>query len=316
MTDFIRTPANPPPPGGEIVEFLAADGVGLRAAVFERAGARGGVLVAPGRVEFIEKYFEVVSDLMARGFSAAVLDWRGQGRSGRMLAAAERGHVRDFADYRADLRLFTEDIARKRLKGPLVLMTHSMGGAPALQLLADGYDAFAAAILCAPMTRLFADPFMRGFARIMADAACTVGAGGQTLVGVKEHSMTFEGNVLTSDRGRHARFRQLQEAAPDAVVRDPTYGWLKAANAAMSDLHRPGRFAKLTTPTLIVSAEHDHLVDSGDHAFIAQQSPLIERVVIKGALHEIMMEQDPIRAAYWQSVDDFLARKLPATTAV
>lgn len=264
-----------------------------------------------GRSEFIEKYFEVIDELMARGFSVATMDWRGQGLSARLLPVSLKGHITDFGAYRADLRLFTERIAQKRFAGPLVLMTHSMGGAPALQLLADGYDAFAAAVLCAPMTRLFADPLKRAFATVMTSAACALGASRQSILGVKEHSLQFEGNVLTSDPARHARFRELQAAAPSAIIREPTYGWLKAAGDAMDDLHRPGRFAAMKTPTLIVSAENDYLVDSNDHAVLDSRSPLIERALIKGALHEIMMETDQYRAAFWDAVDGFLNARLP-----
>jgi lysophospholipase len=311
MADFIRIPQNPAPPGGEAFEFMAADGAKLRAAVFNAANARGGVVLMSGRSEFIEKYFEVVGELLARKFSVALMDWRGQGLSARLLPVPVKGHITDFGAYRADLRLFTEQVVKKRFVGaPLVLMTHSMGGAPALQLLGDGYDAFDAAVLCAPMTRLFANPVKRAYARIASSIACALGASRQSILGVKEHSMQFEGNILTTDRRRHDRFRELQSAAPNAVILEPTYGWLKAAIEAMADLHRPGRFAALKTPTLIVSAENDRLVDSDDHAYLASQSPLIERVLIKGALHEIMMESDPYRDRYWEAVDSFLAAKL------
>jgi alpha-beta hydrolase superfamily lysophospholipase len=40
---------------------------------------RGSVVVSPGRSEPIEKYFEVVQDLLDRGFVVLVHDWRGQG---------------------------------------------------------------------------------------------------------------------------------------------------------------------------------------------------------------------------------------------
>lgn len=310
MADFIRIPGNPAPPGGEAIDFAAADGAKLRAAVFETENARGGVVLMAGRSEFIEKYFEVIGELMARGFSVAAMDWRGQGLSARLLPISVKGHITDFGAYRADLRLFTEEVAKKRFRQPLVLMTHSMGGAPALQLLADGYDAFSAAVLCAPMTQLFASPLKRAYARAASSIACALGASRQCIPGVKEHSLQFEANILTSDRRRHDRFRELQAAAPNAIIREPTYGWLKAATEAMADLHRPGRFAALKTPVLIVSAENDRLVDSKDHAYLATQSPLIERVLIKGALHEIMMESDEHRAAFWAAVDGFLAEKL------
>lgn len=249
-------------------------------------------------------------ELQGRGFAVATFDWRGQGLSERLLPVRERGYIPDFGVYRADLRLFTEEIARKRFAGPYVLLTHSMGGTPALQLLADGYDAFAAAVLCAPMTRLFRNPVKGALVRALAGSACSLGAARQPVLAVKEHSLQFEGNALTSDRTRHKRFRLLQEAAPDAVIREPTYGWLNAASEAMADLHRPDRFARLKTPVLIVSAERDELVDSTDHALLAARSPLIERTLIKDALHEILMEREEFRRAFWAAFDAFVAPRI------
>ena len=46
---------------------------------------RGTVVVLGGRAEFIEKYFEVIGELLARDFAVAALDWRGQGGSARRL---------------------------------------------------------------------------------------------------------------------------------------------------------------------------------------------------------------------------------------
>jgi lysophospholipase len=309
VADFIRIPTNLAP-RGEALDFKAADGARLRAAVFPADNARGGVVLMAGRSEFIEKYFEVVNDLLKRGLSVATMDWRGQGLSERLLPISTKGHITDFGAYRADLRLFTEEVARKRFSGPLFLVTHSMGGLPALQLLADGYDVFDAAVLSAPMTRLFADPLKGAYARVMANIACSLGASRQSILGVKEHSLKFEGNVLTSDRTRHTRFRELQEAAPNATLREPTYGWLKAAIDAIDDVHKPDRFAKIKTPVLIVSAENDHLVDSSDHPLLASRSPLIKVTTVKGSLHEILMESDQYRNAFWTAFDAFIEPRL------
>lgn len=238
------------------------------------------------------------------------MDWRGQGLSERLLPVREKGHIRDFGVFRADLQRFTQEIVRARLPGPYILVTHSMGGVPALQILADGDETYAAAVFCAPMTRLFAGPLRRIGMRLVAQAATQIGLSRYAIPGVKEHSMAFEGNNLTSDLARHTRFRDLQSAAPKATIREPTYGWIRAATEAMDDLHRPGRFANLKTPTLIVSAENDRLVRSSDHQWLARRSPLIECVTIKGALHEILMERDEIRDRFWTAFESFVTPKL------
>ena len=270
------------------------------------------MLLLGGRCEFMEKYFETVRDCHARGFAVASMDWRGQGLSARALKDARKGHIEDFHQYKADLSLFMDRIVAERLPPPYILMAHSMGGAPVLQLLADGDARFAAAVLSAPMTRIAATggAALARAARLIADGAKNLGFGAAALPGQEPGSFVFDGNALTSDRARHRRFADLQTAAPEAVVAAPTFAWVAAALAACDDLHRPGRFGALNTPVLIVSAERDRLVQSEAHARLADENPLIHRVEIKGALHELLMERDEIRAAFWRAADGFLAKHL------
>lgn len=238
------------------------------------------------------------------------MDWRGQGLSERLLPVREKGHIRDFGVFRSDLKRFVEEVVRVRLPGPLILLAHSMGAVPSLQLLADGDESFCAAVLSAPMTRLFDRLAKRLGVRLFAEAASRFGLSRYAIAGTKEYSMAFEGNILTTDRERHERFRALQSAAPNAMIREPTYGWLRAATEAMDDLHKQNRFANLKTPTLLISAGSDHLVRSSDHARLAARSPLIECISIKGALHEIMMERDEIREKFWRAFDEFVEPKI------
>lgn len=293
-----------------MVEFRGVDGGLLRAALFSSPGARATAVLLTGRSEFIEKYFEVITDLQRRGLAVASMDWRGQGMSERLLPVREKGHIQDFGVFRSDLQVFVAEIVKKRLPGPIVVLAHSMGGLPVLQMLADGDRSFCAAVLCAPMTRLFDGLFHRIGVRLIAQAATRIGLSRHSIVGVKEHSMAFEGNFLTTDRARHERFRELQSAAPNATIREPTYGWIRAATEAMDDLHRPGRFQNLNTPTLIISAESDHFVRTSDHKWIASQSELITGVTVKGALHEILMERDELRNQFWSDFDAFVEPRL------
>lgn len=316
MSEFIRIPDNPAPAGGEVFCLETADGAQLRSAIFPVENARGAVVLLNGRCEFIEKYFEVIEDLRARGLSVATMDWRGQGLSSRLLPAAEKGHIDDFKTYVSDLRLLMEQVAKTNFTGPYILMTHSMGGAPALQLLAEGYEGFAGAILCAPMTRFFANPVMRLYARLASGSACRLGASRQSVLGVKEYSLEFEGNALTSDRTRHTRFLELQTAAPNAIIRSPTYGWLKAATDSIDELHKPGRLNGIHVPVRIISAERDLLIDHTDHEELADAYEKIDCITIKGALHEILMERDELRDQYWKAFDEFTEPLLaPSQTA-
>ena len=82
-----------------------------------------------GRAEFIEKYFETVRDLRARGFAVATFDWRGQGLSDRALADRHKGYVRNFSEYATDLEAFMEQVVLPDCPPPIFALGHSMGGA-------------------------------------------------------------------------------------------------------------------------------------------------------------------------------------------
>src|SRR6202045_2949464 len=100
---LISIPANPVPEGVATAMLKTPDGVSIRYARWEPpSGRKGTVCIFQGRTEFIEKYFELVRDLRARGFAVATLDWRGQGLSDRMLREPSKGHISNFAKYAID----------------------------------------------------------------------------------------------------------------------------------------------------------------------------------------------------------------------
>ena len=98
--NLVSIPANPVPDDVVTGTLKTPDGVSLRFARWAPPpGRKGTVCLFPGRAEFIEKYFETVRDLRARGFAVAMLDWRGQGLSERALRNPLRGYVRSFDRY-------------------------------------------------------------------------------------------------------------------------------------------------------------------------------------------------------------------------
>src|SRR3990170_1819001 len=84
--NLVSIPANPVPEDVVTGVLKTPDGISLRFARWAPPpGRKGTVCLFPGRAEFIEKYFETVRDLRARGFAVAALDWRGQGGSQRLI---------------------------------------------------------------------------------------------------------------------------------------------------------------------------------------------------------------------------------------
>src|SRR6202795_1713512 len=109
--DLVATPKTPIPLGASTGYIEVRKGIRLRFASWQSVlrERRGTVCIFPGRTEFIEKYFEVVGELRRRGFAVAVLDWRGQGGSSRLLGNSLKGHGRDFADYEDEVGRFMNE---------------------------------------------------------------------------------------------------------------------------------------------------------------------------------------------------------------
>ncbi|MEO1135248.1 MAG: alpha/beta hydrolase [Pseudomonadota bacterium] len=305
MTGFIDIPGNEPPAGASVETIAGPDGAPLRAAFFPIDQARGTVLLLTGWSEFIEKYIETVHDLQARGFNVAMMDWRGQGLSDRQAVreCKWQGYFRILSD---DLAHFFENHVKPRFDGPYILMTHSMGGMPALMLLSTGYEGFSRAVLSAPLTKLFPDP-QDAILRAVANAASNLGLARSETARGRDHADVFEGNIFTSDKRRHAMFRDLKLAEPKAASASPTYGWVNAAFKASKAIHAPGALTGIKVPVLIISAGGEKQIDGADHHTIADASDMVSCTLIPGALHEIMMERDSIRDQFFKAFDDFVA---------
>jgi lysophospholipase len=116
----------------------------------------------------------------------------------------------------------------------------------------------------------------------------------------------FAGNILTSDPVRYARNAAVLEAEPDLGLGGPTVTWCDAAFRAMHAMHEPSYPARIRQPILIVAAGRDSIVSN---AAIEQFAMLLRagsHLVVVGAQHEILMEQDRYRSQFWAAFDAFV----------
>lgn len=289
--------------------FVGRAGARLRWGHWPVTGsARGTVVLLPGRAEFIEKYAtEVVGELLQRGWDVLAFDWRGQGLSDRSLPDRHKGDIDDFATYDADFAAFLDQVVRPLARPPVLALAHSMGGHIVLRALAEsGPGPFAAALLSAPMTGLKHEGLLRAVLAVTRGAWLAPrylpGGGPFDPAGHR-----FPGNVLTHDPRRFAFTPQWFAADPRLALGGPTFGWARAALRSLDRLRQPGFLERLDLPLLILSAADDTLVDPGSHAPVAARLPRGRCRPIAGARHEILMETDPVRAAFWQAFDGFAA---------
>jgi lysophospholipase len=307
--DIFPTPDNPAPPGAIVSPVRTADDILLRVVRWVPEGEPlGTVAIFQGRTEFIEKYFEVAGELLARGFVVVAMDSRGHGLSDRDLRDARKGHVDDFAFYERDLDALHQQVLQFLCPQPWFAIGHSMGGAILLAQARAGRSPFARMVLSAPMIDIHGLRVPR-LVRALAEALDMVGLGtafvpGGSRIGVQERA--FEGNVLTSDPARFARTAGILKAAPQLGLGDPTVGWLNAAFRLMDEFSDPEYPRRTFTPALVFGAGADRVVSTLALERFATRLKVGRLIIIPDSRHEILMERDHIRAQFWAAFDAFI----------
>ena len=300
-------------PPAQLGTLTAHDGFPLRTIVWPAppVGRRGTVVLLQGRAEFIEKYGETVGNLRARGFAVYALDWRGQGRSGRVLKNPRKGHVVSYDDYLRDFDLFLERLVIPEAPRPIVVLAHSMGGHIVLRHRAE-HDTRAAPYfaegiaLSAPMVDILMTPAERALGAVLTVAAMSVGLRNQYVPVRGAFPPPYDGNPLTRDRGRYERMETLMRENPALAIDWPTVGWLAATRRSVAILRGRGYPERIGTPVLMISAAADRVVSNTAQARLAARLPDCRLETIPGSRHEPLMETDDVRARVFALFDAFV----------
>jgi lysophospholipase len=307
---LISIPANPVPDNYVTGTLKTPDGVNLRFARWHPpAGRRGTVCLFQGRSEWIEKYFETVRDLRARGFAVATLDWRGQGLSDRALSDRRKGYVRSFAEYDTDLETFMREIVLPDCPPPIFALAHSTGASILLRAAHRGRRWFDRMVLTAPLIALGGVDYSMGTGPILMRIMRMAGFGAmyvpKTDTSIVE-SRPFVGNILTSDPVRYARNAAILEAEPLLALGAPTVAWVDSAFRAMAEMQQRSYPARIRQPILIVAGGSDAVVSNAAIEDFASMLRSGSHLVIVGSQHEILMEQDRYRSQFWAAFDAFV----------
>lgn len=225
------------------------------------------------RIESYVKYPEVAYDLFLQGYDVIVLDHRGQGRSGRMLADHHRGHVIKFDDYIEDFaQLVSREITDSHYQQRFAL-AHSMGGAILTRFLAREPDAFDAVALCAPMFGIHL-PMPGWLAHRIVDWTerhqklrdyYAMGTG-------QWRPLPYLVNMLTHSRERYRRYLRQYADTPEIRVGGPTYHWIRESLRVGEQIIAEAD--KITTPVLLLQASEDRVVHNPAHNAFSQAMTL------------------------------------------
>ncbi|MBY3143803.1 alpha/beta fold hydrolase [Rhizobium laguerreae] len=308
---------------GQRRDFVGRHGVRIAAMAFSHSVGKNGIVISSGYGESFFKYREIVYDLWQEGYQVYILDHRGQGFSERLIRpnktqeldpqAVKRvhdlGYVENFDDFVDDLKTFVEKEA-KPANERLFLLAHSMGGAIASLYLEKFSADFAAAALSSPMHQPDLSPIPNNACWLL-----NLGPSKSYVWGRGPYaSRGFNADRdLTSSRIRYDILKRGElDRYPQAQLGGPSFSWAyegcMAANRSIRDAGR------ISVDVLLFQAGDDRVVKAhGQQKFCdtmnAARLGSCSLRILKGARHELLIEQDVHRSLVLEEILSFFKRK-------
>ena len=285
------------------------DGRDLHVTLCPAENARGTIILVHGFTENGEKFSEIIHAFHLSGYTVAVHDARGHGRSWRdpKVASLSDTYVHCFDDYVKDLDTLLATVYRE-LPGPKYLVCHSMGGAVSALYLEEHPDAFQKAVLNAPMIA----PNTGGIPKGAAVALCTfmkgIGRGKRPIMGSKGYTGHEDFDTsCTTCRSRFDWYDEMKFHEPLFQNTSPTYGWTLEAVRVTDRILKKGEVEKLTLPVLVMQASEDNSVLNEPMDAFVQRLPNGRKIRFEGARHEIFRCKDTDVCRWMDEILAFLA---------
>ena len=283
------------PEGGAAHWLKTSDGVRIRVGHWPKDGAKGTVLIFPGRTEFVEKYGMLAKSLRDAGYASLAIDWRGQGIADRMMGDRRIGHIGEFADYQRDVKAVINHARDMNLPRPYFLIAHSMGGCIGLRALLEGLNV-KAVMFSAPMWGVTMSSTLRPSAWALSAAATKLGYGETISPGQSKESYVlredFALNTLTNDPEVWAFLKTQLEMYPDLGLGGPSLRWLYLS---LNEMRRLSLLPSPKVPCLTYLGTKEVIVDPQRIRDRMADWPNGQLRVIDGGLHEMLMDVPKMR---------------------
>ena len=269
--------------------------------------AKAIIVIAEGRSEVIEEYYELIRDFNKLGYACAIMDWQGQGLSYRYFDDYTRQHSEGFNVDIDDFHHFINTLSdiKKLNTLPKLLFAHSMGAAITLHYIAKQPNIFECAYLCAPMLGLNPKRIIKYIAKPLLKAAVKLNFITKHAIGQTPWNETFANlskYKVSSDPVRREVQPYLFKNKPELRCGGVTYAWVAEALKLIAPLHKVDMCQKIKIPVTIAIAEKDVVVDNEGTHITAALLPHCEKISFKDSQHQIHREKDKIRDDLLQSL--------------
>lgn len=241
----------------------------IPATLAEGQNVRGTVVVTTGYNDSIYNFYDTIKEWQSRGFNVFAMDWASQGASQRDPDHVNRPSSRPLDYHVRDLDQFIHTIVEPIAERPLILSTHSMGGAIGALYMKQHPDTFDQAVLGAPMLDLDTSILPRSWFKKIAEVASNIGLQNKSLPNWRDTLYKIQNFQWPGQEPQQAE-KSLSEIFDENARKGfkpyelelPTWGWVRSAYTAMDQIRAPNFFRSINTEILFVSAGHDELVDN------------------------------------------------------
>jgi len=132
--------------------FTSEPGIELRTGLLDAENAKGTIIVVPGWTGFAELSMRTIVTLNEAGYKVAHIEYRGQGKSTRLLRNPEKGHVESYAARAKEVAQYANSI---RIKDkPLFFFSESMGAHITMRMAAEQVLDVDAYFLLVPLIKM------------------------------------------------------------------------------------------------------------------------------------------------------------------
>jgi len=268
--------------------LTSADGVKIFFRHYPAEAERARMVIAHGLGEHSGRYRNVVERMLPNGISVWVPDHRGHGQS-----EGKRGHILNFVQYLADLRLSVELAGEGRPEGmKCFLLGHSMGGLIALYF-AQQYPGFIDGVVASSPALGMAIE-VPGVKKVLGLLMSYIWPG------------LAMGNEL--DAGKVSHDPEVVRAyKTDPLVHDRVSArFFTEFLAAMETVYLQA--SALKVPTLLQVAGDDQLVNARSSVQFFKQLDIEDKTlhVYEGRYHEIYNEGEDLRRQVIEDLEDWL----------
>lgn len=289
--------------------FSGKKGVSIHYRTLIRQNANNCLVILPGRTEPIEKYAEVIYDLLQSPVGANLnfylMDHRGQGSSERMVAPLDLGYIDHFDNYVADVETFLTNQKLESNCDQKFLLAHSLGAGIATAYILKYPKTFDRVALSSPMLKIMTKPYAYSVARAIVSASTLAGRGAKFAIGQKGFNpdSTFEDNTFTSSPERFTMAMSMFDTYPKARLGGVANRWILEVMKGTHSVR--SRYHEITVPLRVFHAGIEAYSEPSEMIKLCDEASSCKRFFLESSKHEVLMDRDLNRKIVLNELSSF-----------